>query len=221
MMAEWIPSKDADALAFMHVFAEGLTASPATYMVTSADALAVTNAVQLFATNLAICQDPATKTKVAVVNKDDARTAAEQIVRQYASLIKPNSGISDGDKTAIGVPPVNVDRNPIPAPGTAPILAIQAATAGTHTIRFADTFSPESPRRPYGVANLQLFRAVADAEVATPEEAQFYGAFSRNSVAVLFDPADNGKIATYFARWQTARGLVGPFSFPVSMAIAA
>lgn len=37
MMAEWIPSKDADALAFMEVFAAGISASAATYIVTSAD----------------------------------------------------------------------------------------------------------------------------------------------------------------------------------------
>jgi len=156
MASDFIPRNDEQALAFMEVFAEGLTASPGTYMLTAADAAAVTAAVALFASNLAICQDPATKTKVAVVNKDDSRTAAEEIVRQYASLIKPNSGISDGDKTAIGVPPINVDRNPIPAPGTAPIINVQAATAGTHTLRYADTFTPDSPGRPYGVAQVQL-----------------------------------------------------------------
>lgn len=48
--------------------------------------------------------------------KDDARTSAERICRQYASLIKPNAGISDPDKLAIGVPPVNTDRNPINIP---------------------------------------------------------------------------------------------------------
>ena len=54
-----------------------------------------------------------------------------------------------------------------------------------------------------------------------PEQAQFYGAFKKNPVAVGFDPADDGKVATYFARRASRRGDVGPWSLPVSMRIAA
>ena len=51
-----------------------------------------------------------------VAQKDDARTSAEQICRQFAILIKYNAGISDPDKIAIGVRPVNNSREPIECP---------------------------------------------------------------------------------------------------------
>ena len=115
-MADFIPADDPNALAWMQVFAGGITANPALYMLTALDAAAITAAVDAFAAALAEVQDPATNTVVTVAAKDDARTSAEQICRQYASLIKPNAGISDPDKLAIGVPPVNTDRNPINVP---------------------------------------------------------------------------------------------------------
>jgi hypothetical protein len=57
--------------------------------------------------------------------------------------------------------------------------------------------------------------------IIDPDEAQFYGKFTKNPVAVGFAPADNGKQATYFARWAGRRGDTGPWSAPVTLAIAA
>jgi hypothetical protein len=54
-----------------------------------------------------------------------------------------------------------------------------------------------------------------------PKQAQFRGTVTRNSVHVGFEPSENGKVATYFARWAGRRGDVGPWSLPVFMRIAA
>jgi hypothetical protein len=217
----YIPREDANALAWMQVFSDGLAASPATYQVTAADATAVSNAVTAFATAYADAVDPATRTPVTVAAKDDARTSAEQICRQYATLIKYNAGISDPDKIAIGVRPVNPDRIPITAPQTSPLLNIIGCTPGAQTVRYSDTNTPDSGAKPFGALNLQLFLAVGDAVVADPELADFYGAFTKNPIGVGFDAGDDGKMATYFARWSSRRGDVGPWSLPVSMRIAA
>ena len=88
MTESYIPAQDTLALAWMEVFGAGLAANPALYMVTAADATAVNNAVNAFDAALDITLDPATKTKVTVANKDNARGSAEQICRQFAKLIK-------------------------------------------------------------------------------------------------------------------------------------
>ena len=221
MSDSYMPADDAGALSFMTVFAAGLTANTATYMVSSADALAVTNSVNLFAAALAITDDPATKTKVTVAAKDDARIAAEQIVRQYVSLIKPNAGISDPDKIAIGVRPVNTSRDPINPPSSSPLLNIIGATPLSQTIRYADTTTPDSGAKPFGALQLQLFVAVGEEEADDPAAAQFYGAFTKNPIGVQFAAEEDGKVATYFGRWVTRKGLIGPWSLPISMRIAA
>jgi hypothetical protein len=62
---------------------------------------------------------------------------------------------------------------------------------------------------------------VASEPTADENDAKFYGAFTRNPIGVLFDDESDGKVATYFARWSTIRGEVGPWSVPVAMRIAA
>jgi hypothetical protein len=218
---DYLPGTDEGALTWMQNFSSGITANPALYQLMAADATTISSAVTAFATALAVSSNPATRTPVTVATKDDAKTSAEQVCRQYAQMIKLNAGISDPDKIAIGVPPVNTTRSPIPAPSSSPLLDVIGATPGQHTLRFADSGSPDSRKKPFGAMNLQLFRVVGTAPANTPDDADFVGAITKNPVEVGFDFSEAGKTATYFARWANRRGEVGPWSAPVSMTIAA
>lgn len=217
----YIPPEDANALLWMQAFASGLTANPALYGLTAADAAAIQNAVDAYDSALTVANNPGTRTTVTVNDKNTSRNSAEQICRQFAMQIKHNDGISDADKIAIGVRPINSEREPIDAPTTSPLLNVIAATPGAHTVRFSDTMTPDSAAKPFGAANLQLFVAIDDAEESDPGKAQFIGAYTRNPIGVDFSAADEGKEATYFARWASRRGDVGPWSLPVSMRVAA
>ena len=205
----------------MQTFSAALSANPALYMLTGPDAATVASAVGAFDSALTLSSDPNTRTPVNIALKDDTRTAAEQICRQFAILIKFNAGISDPDKIAIGVRPVNPNREPIECPQTSPLLNVIAATPGAHTLRYADSLTPDSPAKPFGASELQLWVAIGTTPVTDPEAGQFYNKFTRNPVTVAFSNADNAKLATYFGRWASRRGEVGPWSAPVTLAIAA
>ena len=153
--------------------------------------------------------------------KDDSRSICESLCRQYAILIKENTGIADEDKIAIGVRPINPNREPVDCPQTSPLISIIGATPGSQIIRFADSTTPDSKAKPFGASELQLFVAIGTEETAPLSDAQFYAKVTRNPVAVEFAEGDDGKIATYYARWASVRGEVGPWSLPVSMVIAA
>jgi hypothetical protein len=221
MSADYIPRPDAQALGWMRTFAAGISANSAAYMVSAAEAAGIQGAVDTFAAAYADAIDPAQRTPVVVAIKDDARNAAAQLCRQYATLIKHNAGISDADKIAIGVRPVNPNRKPILCPRTQPTLNVVAATLGTHTLRFADSLTPENAAKPFGATELQLFVAVGADAITDPAQARFYNKFTKNPVGIAFAHADNGKQASYFARWAGRRGDFGPWSNPVSFAIAA
>ena len=221
MSESYIPVEESQALTWMQVFAAGITANPALYAQSAADAAAITAAVNSFATAYAVANNPATRTEVTVANKNDALEAAEAICRQYAQVIKYNAGVTDPDKIAIGIRPVNTERNPVNVPDSSPLLNVIGATPGSQTLRYSDTNTPDSAAKPFGAANIQIFIAVTAEAVADPSEAEFYGAFTKNPVGVGFDEADDGKVATYFARWASRKGDVGPWSLPVSMRIAA
>lgn len=218
---DYIPSNDEAFQVWATNFRDGIAANPSTYMLTAADATSITTVVNDFVAKLAISNNEATRTKPTIANKDDARATCEDLLRQYAIDIKYNDGILDADKIAIGVRPVNTNREPIQCPQTSPLLNILGNTPGSQTVLYADSTTPDSRAKPFGASELQLFMAVTDTDAATFADAQFYGKFTRNPIAVEFSADQDQKVATYWARWASVRGETGPWSLPISMTIAA
>lgn len=217
---DYIPASDADFLLWVQAFSGGISADPAAFMMTPAQAADIAAKVALFTAALATATFEGTRTKGTIASKDDARSICESLCRQYAVDIKNNVGISDEDKIDIGVRPINPDRERIDPPTTQPLLNIVGGLPGTQTVRYADSATPDSGRRPYGVVSMQLFRGIGDDELPV-QQCQFFGNISRNPVDVEFSADDDKKTATYYGRWVTARGEVGPMSMPVSLTIAA
>jgi hypothetical protein len=217
---DYIPRNDDAFSLYAQTFAQNLTDRPALYMVTPAQAAAVQGVVDDFVAKLLICSNEGTRTKQTIADKDDARSIAESMIRQYAIDIKNNEGITDGDKLTIGVRPINPDREPIDCPTTPPLINVLGNLPGTQTVRYVDADTGEKAK-PFGASELQLFRGVGTVENMPLAQCQFYGKFTRNPIEVAFDEADDGKIATYYARWASVRGDVSPFSSPASFRIAA
>ena len=219
--SDYIPPSDDNFRSYAETFANTITADPALYMLTPAQAASIQGVVDDFVAKLAISSAENTRNKNTIADKDDARSIAENMIRQYAMDIKNNEGITDGDKLAIGVRPINPDREPIDPPTTQPLLNVLGNLPGVQNLRYADSSTPDSRAKPFGVTELQLFRGVGTEETMPLSECQFYGKFTRNPIDVMFDEADDGKVATYYGRWATQRGEVGPWSVPVSFRIAA
>jgi hypothetical protein len=221
-MSDYIPRNDDDALEWLLNFGQKIQAQPSLYQLTPADADGIVAVVEEFETALDALGTPETKRNpVLISDKNDARTAAEQMCRQFAIAIKFNAAISDSAKIAAGVRPVNPNRDPIPAPVTSPLLSIYGAGYATHTVRFVDSETPETRQKPYGVKQMQLFVHVGDEPLTIPEEAKFHGLYTKSPIGIAFDASDVGKQASYVARWCTMTGEVGPWSSPVHMSIAA
>src|SRR5688572_5553883 len=128
MPESYIPAEDALFSLWAQAFANGISANPALYMLTAAQAASILTAVNDFVDALLVASTESTRTKPTIIAKDNARSIAETLCRQYAGLIKPNTGISDEDKVAIGVRPINPDREPIECPQTSPLLSILGNT---------------------------------------------------------------------------------------------
>jgi hypothetical protein len=218
---DYVPAEDAQFMLWAQAFAGGISLDPAKYMLSPAQALSIQTSYNNFASALSVATSEATRTKPTIIIKDNMRSICETLCRQYAMLIKDNLGISDEDKVAIGVRPINTSREPIECPQTSPLLNIIANTPGAQTLVFADSTTPDSKAKPFGASELQLFRAVGTTEPAPISECEFIGKFTRNPIAVEFGETDDGKIATYYARWASLRGDTGPWSLPVAMRIAA
>lgn len=220
----YIPPKDADLANWADNFSDLATASPGTYGLLTADAVAIAAVVTPFLSAYSTAINPSTRTPVTVAAKDVARTNMLDLVRPYAVAISLNAGVLTSDKIAIGVNPRTSTPTPVATPTTSPVLGISAAGNLVHVIRARDEeSSPTSKAKPYGVTQMQLWAAAVTiaTPTPTPDETTLKQIVTKVPTQAFWDSDDAGKKAVYYARWQTRTGLVGPWSSPVDMTIAA
>ncbi|MCC6907208.1 MAG: hypothetical protein IT430_04640 [Phycisphaerales bacterium] len=216
----YIPSTDAGFKDWLNTFSTLIAADPGKYGLDASDAVIISNLNTQYAAAYQTVQSNSTRTPNSIAQKDALKASATASCRVYAMMIKSNVAVSNDDKLALGIHVDDTTPTPIPAPVTAPLLNIVSAFSGTHQIRYADENTPASRRKPAGAIQIELYVYVATGATANPDDAKFVGAFTKNPILYEFDPVDANKTATYFARWRTQRGLVGPWSLPVAMGIA-
>lgn len=236
MAAPYIPARDSTLDVWADNFQTLISASPTTYGLNAPDAAAIANAFTLWHAayllggstgSPPVPVNPSTFTSVTVAEKNSQKIAMTTLYRAYASQIRINPGVSNSDKTALGLNLPNNSPSPIGAPSTWPLLAIVSAGPGLHEIRYNDSATPSLRKKPFGAIGMQLFRGIGAAVITDPDLCHWLAQVTVNPFVSMFDPGDAGKIATYFARWITrgrqaggANGLVGPWSASVSMTIA-
>jgi hypothetical protein len=216
-----IPNTEDELALWMTAFRDGINASPASYFVSDGDATTISNAVTAFINARTVANNETTRTKPNIELKDAALASADGVCRLFYGLIQRNAGISDADKIAIGVSPMNPNRTPRPCPQGSPGLNVVASTPGAITMEYYDSLNSGNKAKPFGATMCQLFVVVAEENAATPENAKFVGNFTTNPMPAVFDASERGKQATFFARWGGKRNEFGQWSVPVSMTIAA
>ena len=202
-------------------FAARVLAAPNSYGLVAGDATQIDDAAQDFATKHSAVTAPLTRTKASITSKDNAKTQLVAILRGYAMQIKNNRAVSNADKINLGIGVYDGNKAPVPVPATFPLLNLVAAIPLQHELRFSDSDTPDRSAKPAGAIGMQLVCHIGTTAPA-PEDRlasplQYF--ITRQPVKISFQPADLGKTAYYFARWQTARGLYSPWSQMVSMTI--
>ncbi|MFZ0407306.1 MAG: hypothetical protein WAM11_04245 [Cyanobium sp.] len=219
MASPYIPPKDADLLAWGANFSDLITADPATYQLTTADALTIQTAYDNYAAAQALVDNPGTKTSVTVASKNSLKQVFIGIARTYSSQIRINAGITNEAKLDLGLNLPNNSPSPIPAPTSSPIITVVGTTPGSATIRYADSNTPSSRAKPQGVLQLELYVGASTTTLGPPPATPLYGLVTRQPFAVMFDAEDAGKTATMYSRWTTRTGLTGPWSAAVTCVI--
>jgi hypothetical protein len=216
-----IPNRENEVATWMTGFRDGIVASPSSYFVSASDVTLISSVVTSFLNARTVADNETTRTKPNIELKDAALASAEGVCRLFYGLIQRNAGISDADKIAIGVSPMNPNRTARNCPQGSPGLLVVASTPGAITTEFRDSLNGINRAKPFGATMCQLFVVVDDENAATPENAKFIGNFTSNPMPAVFEASERGKQATFFARWGGKRNEFGQWSVPVSMTIAA
>jgi hypothetical protein len=224
MGSPYIPAKDADFNNWLTNFSTLLTASPTTYGLVAGDATAVAAVTTTWSAAYLAATNPVTRTAVTIADKDAARLAAEGLVRPLAVSVSLNGGVTNMDKTAIGVTVRVTTPTPVPPPTTQPALSLSGAVHNLTTLRYYDTSTPDAKAKPPGVRGIQIFQGIGTVPAIDPSQCQFLNDWTKSPNYVNYDGTQVGKIATFFGRWFTQSGpsgqkQFGPWSAPLSVAI--
>lgn len=220
-LAPYIPAKDASLASWAANFAALIVADPATYGLVSGDAAAISAVETTWAAAYALVTSPTTKTASTVSAKNVAKINLLATLRPYAQNIALNAGVTADNKIALGLNPRTSTPIPITAPTTYPALTIVSALPLQHVIRYRDQLaSPSVKSKPYGVTQLQLFGTASIEPITNPDALDFLDVLTKSPFAQTWPSESSGQRAYYAARWQTRKGLVGPWSPIVSFIIA-
>jgi hypothetical protein len=220
-LPSYIPAKEANLNAWLLNFSALLTAAPSTYGLGPTDAANVAADVSAWTADYTPILSPATKTAATVSAKNSGKVAVLAQIRPYAQSISLNAGVTTSAKTAIGVNPRTSVPVPITAPTTTPVLTAQStSTAGT-ILRYRDaTASPSVKSKPYGVTQVQLYALASVTPITDPTTLTFIEAATKSPLTAALGSGAAGKTVYFAARWQTRKGLVGPWSPIISYVVA-
>lgn len=220
-VSNYLPTRDADLDTWLLNFQTLIAANPTNYGLVASDATAITSAFNAWHTAYLAATNPSTRTTATIATKNQQKRNVLIVVRGYAATIRANQAVSAALKLGLGLHIPDTQPTPVPPPSSYPLLSLSGMQPGIQDLRAADQNTPTKRGRPAGSAGLLLFRAVDEAPVTDPNEAKFLSFVTRSAFQSHFTAADNGKVATYFARWTNSKGEVGPWGPAASMPIAA
>lgn len=213
MAASYIPTKDAVFQNWILNWITLLTASPATYGVTAADATAQTGLYNSWYTAYGIAVNPSTKTKPTVAAKNAARVNATAGIRPLAQTISNNDGVTNLNKLALGLNLKGATGpTPIPTPTSNPILQFIAATQGEQTFKYVDSSDGISRAKPFGILALAIFAKESSTAITDPTLLTFRGIETKQPFGLDTSFAARGSVIYTAAYYLTRTGLVGPWS---------
>jgi hypothetical protein len=217
---DFLPSKDADLLAWAQAFSSKITATPVAFGLVAAQATAFAALLTTFSADLAVATDPATRTRAAISAKNASRAPLKAEARELARIINAFPSITNEQRIELGLTPRDGTISPINPPTECPSLRVVSAIGRILKIKLQ---GQDTSRRgkPEGVAGATLFSFVGDEAPADIGQWKFEGSITRTEFDIEFPPTVAAGSKVYLcAFWFSPRSQSGPACEPVAAYIA-
>jgi hypothetical protein len=218
MKTNFIPGSDAAFHSWQGNLMSKVVTGAAAWSIPPATVTALQTLKTQWETAYAIAENPATRTKLAVKAKQDARTAYETALRSLVkSYLAYNPLVSDTDRESLEIPVHKTTRTPVPPP-TDLVEFLLKQMAGS---RVEVTFFPVSVNstakehheaKPYGVRGAELAWAILPDPPKSYADLTHSAFDTRSPYTFQFDIPDAGKTLYVCARWENTTGQKGPWS---------
>jgi len=215
-----IPTKDSDLVAWTTNFNQKITAVPADFGLTAADATAydaLSDAFIAAYNTLVASRESGVFSKALTTQKEQTKESLLQTAREFYAFIQDSRTVTNANKELAGVKVKDTEPSQNSAPAFAPGMDIVSVTGRTVRIQLHDTEILSRRALPEGVIGAAIVSYVGN---DTPTEAstwKYEGLTGKLTVDVSFPPtvADGAKV-WIAASWFNYRKENGPACTPVA-----
>jgi hypothetical protein len=220
MAKDFLPSKDADLLAWSANFNQLINAAPTTYGLTAPQASGYTTVYTAWADALGTATNPATRTRGTIAAKDDARTPLKAMSRELARIVNAFPTITNQQRIDLGLNPRTGEVTPINPPADPPVMEVVGAIGRTLKVR-VHAVGSDRRGKPEGVAGCSVFSFVGATPPADITQWVFQGSSSRTVFDVEFPPTVAAGAQVFLcAFWYSPRAQSGPACQPITAYLA-
>jgi hypothetical protein len=215
MGRSWLPLKDQDLRAYCQAWVATITPSPSTYGLVVGDVTSLTSSTSSYADALALVDEPSTRTRVTVADKQNKRHALMTLMRNLYKKVRA-ANLTNDKLEALGLP-VPVIPSPIPVPAMKPTVNIVSRDENRVTVKITDPTDPTRRGKPPGVDGIAVFSFIGAVPPNTDTGWHFEGNTTRTTLVVEF-PADTapGSKVWLTAFYFNPRAQSGVAATPVS-----
>lgn len=209
----FLPQADAELLAWSTNFRTMITAAPATFGLTAAQATEYATTQEAYASAFQVAKDPSTRTRPTIAAKDAAKTDLQTASRLLAKIVEGTAAVTDAQKLSLGLT-VRKSPTPRPAPEGAPIVEVMLVSGRTIKIRLHGD-EPSRRGRPIDVAGASLFSFVGENPSEDPADWKFEGSTAKMTYDIeMAASVAPGSRVWVSAFWFNAKSEPGPMSQP-------
>jgi hypothetical protein len=170
-----------------------------------------------FSGKLRIARTPATRTPVAIEEKDIAKAALRSATLNIARIITATPTVTNAQLRALELTQRST-RSPKPVPSVAPMVEVVSVSGRLVTLRIHDAASSTKRGKPAGAMGANIYTYVGSDAPNNPAEYVYKGQATRSTTQVLFpDTVPSGATVWFAACWYNARGEVSQACAPVSV----
>jgi hypothetical protein len=220
MSRDYLPKNDRTFLTWITTFLNYLTTSLTRFGFPQTEVTKLTTQKQSFETKLNAAENPATRTKLTIELKNEARKELETTVRvDVKGYITYNPAVNDGDRTSMGLPIHKTTHTPAAIATTYPDYDIDSSVIRRLKINFFDQGKKKSKAKPAGQRGAIIRWVISDVPIVNVADL-IHSAFDSHTPFTLeFEGDERGKTVYFCLCWENTRGERGPWSEILSAVI--
>ncbi len=216
MPIDYLPSREGELLTWATTFGGHITATPTDFGLDAAQATAFDTLLNAYRTAYDTANDNATRTPSSIIAKNDAKDALVANARLLAAIVQATPGVTNIQKSDLGLTVRDTEPTPVPPPGQPPALEIVSAVARTVRIKLHDVKSGTSRGKPAGVTGAAVFSFVGDTPPTSLDDWKFETNTTKTIIDIEFsDTLPNGSQVWLTAFWFNTKTQSGPACQPV------